>query len=157
MRAVLLAAGEGSRLRPHTLERPKCLVELGGRSLLDHQLAVLRDREIHDVHIVTGYRSHQLEAYGYPTFHNPDFDKTNMVTSLMCAADFHLPSIDPAVTLHRTVALPGSRKKLDASRFLVGVLPLHPLWPGFAINTIFYALIVWGLNRVRRCATAAGR
>ncbi len=94
MKAVLLAAGEGTRLRPHTLERPKCLVELAGRPLLDHQLAVLRSQGIHDLHIVTGYRSRQLEAYGYPTFHNPDFNKTNMVTSLMCAADLFDGSAD---------------------------------------------------------------
>jgi choline kinase len=97
MKAVLLAAGEGTRLRPHTLERPKCLVELGGRSLLDHQIAVLLSRDIHDLHIVTGYRSRQLEARGYPTFHNPDFDKTNMVTSLMCAADLFDGSADVIV------------------------------------------------------------
>ena len=38
---ILLAAGEGTRLRPHTDDRPKCLVELAGRPLLHHNLQVL--------------------------------------------------------------------------------------------------------------------
>ncbi len=87
MRVILLAAGEGSRLRPYTLDRPKCLVELGGNSLLGHQLAALQQLGLRDIHICTGYRREQLEAFGYPTHHNPDYASTNMVTSLMCAAD----------------------------------------------------------------------
>ncbi len=87
MRAVILAAGEGTRLRPHTLERPKCLVELAGRPLLDHQLAALRraGAGAGDVTIVTGYRAEQIEARGLATVHNPRYDSTNMVASLMCA------------------------------------------------------------------------
>jgi len=86
VRAVILAAGEGRRLRPHTARRPKCLVELGGRTLLAHQLAALESVGLRDVHIVTGYCAEQIETLGRPTFHNPDFATTNMVTSLMCAA-----------------------------------------------------------------------
>jgi choline kinase len=87
LRAIVLAAGEGTRLRPHTLDRPKCLVELAGRSLLDHQLATLARCGVRDVTLVTGYRAEQLEARGLPTRHNPDWSRTNMVASLMCAAD----------------------------------------------------------------------
>jgi choline kinase len=87
MRAIILAAGEGQRLRPHTLDRPKCLVELAGAPLLFHQLASLRSAGVDDVTLVTGYRAECLESLGLPTRHNPDFDRTNMVASLMCAAD----------------------------------------------------------------------
>lgn len=87
MKAIILAAGEGTRLRPYTLDRPKCLVELAGRPLLEHQLAALREAGIDDVTIVTGYRAEQIAAYGYPTRHNPAYASTNMVASLMCAAD----------------------------------------------------------------------
>jgi choline kinase len=87
MRAVILAAGEGVRLRPYSADRPKCLVELGGSTLLGHQLATLERVGIREVHIVTGYRAEQIERLGYPTFHNHDFARTNMVASLMCAAE----------------------------------------------------------------------
>ena len=87
MKAIILAAGEGVRLRPHTLDRPKCLVELAGRPLLDHQLTALGAAGIEETVVVTGYRADKIEAYGYRTRHNPDFACTNMVASLMRAAD----------------------------------------------------------------------
>lgn len=42
MRAIILAAGQGTRLRPYTNDRPKCMVELLGKPLLHRQLEVLR-------------------------------------------------------------------------------------------------------------------
>jgi choline kinase len=87
VRAIILAAGEGTRLRPYTADRPKCLIELAGRPLLAWQLRSLQAAGIHDITIVTGYRAEQVAAYGRPTRHNPDYATTNMVTSLMCAAD----------------------------------------------------------------------
>ena len=41
-KVILLVAGEGKRLRPYTLDRPKCMVEIDGESLISHQLGVLR-------------------------------------------------------------------------------------------------------------------
>jgi choline kinase len=87
LRAVILAAGEGHRLRPHTLDRPKCMVALDGAPLLFHQLVSLRRAGIDDITLVTGYRADCLESLGFPTRHNGAFDRTNMVSSLMCAAD----------------------------------------------------------------------
>ena len=48
MKAFILAAGEGTRLRPLTLDRPKCLVELKGKPLLQYQIDALRATGIHD-------------------------------------------------------------------------------------------------------------
>ncbi len=87
MRAVLLAAGEGTRLRPHTLDRPKCLVELAGTPLLVWQVEALRRAGITDITVVTGYKAECIEALGFATRHNQRYDATNMVASLMCARD----------------------------------------------------------------------
>ena len=86
-RAIILAAGEGTRLRPYTLDRPKCLVPLAGRPLLDWQIDSLAAAGIDDITVVTGYRAHDIEALGHRTAHNERFDATNMVASLMCAKD----------------------------------------------------------------------
>lgn len=87
MRAIILAAGEGTRLRPHTLERPKCMVELQGVPLLHYQLRALKASGIEDITVVTGYRRESIEALGVATRHNPDYASTNMVETLMCASD----------------------------------------------------------------------
>lgn len=63
MRAVLLAAGLGSRLLPLTRNTPKSLIDLGhGFTLLERQLNALVEGGVDDVSIVTGYKAHQIEA-----------------------------------------------------------------------------------------------
>lgn len=87
-KAVILAAGEGSRLRPLTKTRPKCLVELNGESLLSRQIRVLNSALITDIHLVTGYLEKKFSGLGMETSHNVDFENTNMVHSLFCAMKF---------------------------------------------------------------------
>lgn len=87
MKAIILAAGLGTRLRPYTSDRPKCLVEIEGISLLDRQLAVLRSRGITDVVIVGGHHSRMLHKKASKIRVNNRYDETNMVWSLFCAED----------------------------------------------------------------------
>jgi choline kinase len=61
-RAIILAAGQGKRLLPLTEERPKCLVELSGRSLLAWQLVRLQAAGVDEAVIVTGFRADAVEA-----------------------------------------------------------------------------------------------
>jgi choline kinase len=88
MRAIILAAGRGSRMKSLTDELPKCLVELRGKPLLEWQLSALRAAGITDVAIVTGYRRELLADRGLVQFNNPRWAQTNMVSSLACAADW---------------------------------------------------------------------
>jgi choline kinase len=87
-RALILAAGEGTRLRPLTNDKPKCMVSLLGVSLLQRQINCLKSQGIHDIHIATGYRAEQIEALGYPTTLNERYNQTNMVSTLFTASDF---------------------------------------------------------------------
>lgn len=65
MKGVILAAGEGTRLRPRTDEIPKPLVEVGGRPLLTHCLETLRELGIDEAVIVVGYKGDRIrERYG---------------------------------------------------------------------------------------------
>ena len=89
MKAIILAAGRGSRLHPYTDSAPKCLTELAGRSLIDRQVATLRSAGVTDILIATGYLADQLAFPGTRQVHNPDWATTNMVESLFVAeADF---------------------------------------------------------------------
>jgi choline kinase len=86
MRAVILAAGRGSRMGPLGDDRPKCLVELDGRPLLDRQIAALRRGGADEIGIVRGYRADMLSFPGLSYFDNSRWADTNMVMSLTAAA-----------------------------------------------------------------------
>ncbi len=85
MKAIILAAGRGSRLKPYTKESPKCLTELGGMTLIERQLQTLRNQGIDDIIIITGYKSDQLKLPETRQIHNTSWANTNMVESLFCA------------------------------------------------------------------------
>lgn len=87
MKAILLGAGQGTRLRPLTDDRPKCMVEVDGAPLLEWQLYALRAAGIDDVTIVRGWSRTAIQAEGLRTIDNHRFAQTNMVQSLACAAD----------------------------------------------------------------------
>ncbi len=63
--AVILAAGRGTRLgNEYTKGLPKCLLELGGQTLLRHQIAALQAVGVRGIVVVTGYRKEQVEECG---------------------------------------------------------------------------------------------
>ncbi len=61
-KAIILSAGQGKRLSPLTDDRPKCLVDLAGRSVLHWQLLHLREAGIKDVVVVTGFGADKVDA-----------------------------------------------------------------------------------------------
>ena len=82
---VILAAGVGARLRPLTDARPKCMVPLNGKTVLDRQLSVLRSVGMDDISIVVGHAPDSIDPKVYPlrVFKNDAYRTTNMVVSLM--------------------------------------------------------------------------
>ena len=90
MKAIILAAGTSSRLYPITLDTPKCLLEVAGRSIIDRQLEALKEFGIEDIVLVIGYkaeviREHLADKVRYRYFDN--FDKTNNLHTLLSAKD----------------------------------------------------------------------
>jgi len=62
-KAIILSAGQGSRLLPLTRDLPKCLIEFNGRSLLGWQVAALVANGIKDIVVVTGFRTERVEDH----------------------------------------------------------------------------------------------
>lgn len=93
MRAIILAAGMASRLRPLTDNTPKCLLKIGERSLLQRSIDALTSNDIKEIVIVTGYLHNQIEDFvkqQYPSLdvtfiHNGVYDSTNNIYSLWLA------------------------------------------------------------------------
>ncbi len=86
-RLILLAAGTGSRLRPLTDDKPKALVPLAGKPLIEWQLAAAASAGLSQRTIVAGYLPEQLTPYASDIVINESFDRTNMVYSLYCARE----------------------------------------------------------------------
>ncbi len=87
MKSIILAAGEGTRLRPYTNYIPKCMVEVKGKSLIDRQLEVLRFEGVHNITVIGGYRADKLTNPNITLRYNPKYNSTNMLWTLFCAKD----------------------------------------------------------------------
>lgn len=83
VQAVILAAGRGSRLGNLTSDRPKCLVELWGKPLLNWQMDALRGAGIEDITVIRGYMAEKITVPGVSYLENRRWAETNMVATLM--------------------------------------------------------------------------
>jgi choline kinase len=87
-KAIILAAGVGSRLRPLTDDLPKCLLEVGKQTIVDQQVAALRQCGITDVLVVVGYRGERIRRHlgtRARYLENPRYETTNSLYSLWLA------------------------------------------------------------------------
>jgi choline kinase len=131
-RAIILAAGQGRRLLPLTAERPKCLLQVAGRSVLEWQVDALLGARVAEVTVVTGFRAEAVDAviarrYGGDKVHalfNPFFEVADNLASCwlarhLMAGDFLLLNGDtlfePAV-LDRVLASPPAPITLTVDR-----------------------------------------
>ena len=94
MKAIILAAGRGTRLYPYTHDKPKCLLDIGNISILEHQINLIRDCGINEVVIVVGFGFERVEDFlrSYDglgmrinTLYNPFYQSTNSLVSLWIA------------------------------------------------------------------------
>lgn len=91
-RAIILAAGFGSRMLPATSDRPKPLVKVNGVRIIDTLLDSLISKGIEEIYIVTGYKYEKWnevkEKYPFVQLINNDiYDKTNNISSVMKVID----------------------------------------------------------------------
>ena len=86
-KAIILAAGPSTRLRPHTNDIPKCVIEINGKTILKRIIDAFERNNIEKIAIVTGYKKEIIEKR-YPKFtyyHNPDYLNNNILRSLFYA------------------------------------------------------------------------
>ena len=85
MKAIIIAAGMGSRLEHMTEDMPKCLLPVNGKSILQHQLDAYRAHEIHDIHVVKGYKQEKIALPDITYYLNEQYKTNNILLSLMHA------------------------------------------------------------------------
>ncbi len=88
MRAIFIAAGMGTRLRPYTDDRPKCMLPLDGRPVIENNLEHLCANGVSEFGVVVGYKKETIRLRGAEIFENPDYAENNILHSLMYARPF---------------------------------------------------------------------
>ncbi|MBL7147239.1 MAG: phosphocholine cytidylyltransferase family protein [Nanoarchaeota archaeon] len=85
MKAIIIAAGPSSRLRPLTNDKPKCMLKIKGKSILQNTLELFRNNGINDLSVIKGYKKEEINYPGMTYFENDDFLNNNILHSLMHA------------------------------------------------------------------------
>ena len=109
MRAIILAAGMGTRLRPLTLKTPKPLIPVQGEPMAERQIKFLHEKGIKDIIIVTGYLNESFdylqEKYGVKLVHNDKYNEYNNLYTMYLVKEF-LPNafvLEGDVYLNRNI------------------------------------------------------
>jgi len=154
MKAVILAAGQGTRIRSVHGERPKCLIEVDESTILDHQLEALSLAGVDEVAIVVGYEKEQIidhvkqgNRYGQKIqfIDNPAFAITNNIYSLWLAAEWL--GGDSFVCLNADVIFdPGILSEAVRSRTPVSMI-VDPLWRDETMKVIIAGNRVLRMNK----------
>ncbi len=89
MNALILCAGMGSRFNITSDKGPKCLIEFNQNKLIDIQIDSLKKNNIHNIAVVSGYKSHLVKRKKIDKYYlNKNWANTNMIYSLFCASDW---------------------------------------------------------------------
>lgn len=92
MRAIILAAGRGTRISRYLAGKPKCTVNIGDEILIEYTIKLLKKRGIDKIAVILGYGGNTirdiLKKYNIDYYENPFFDVTNSIASLWFARDF---------------------------------------------------------------------
>ena len=87
MKAIILAAGIGNRLSPFTEDKPKCLIDFSGKTLLDRTVKTFKNCGVNDIVLVTGYKSEKINRADLDLVKNERYGETGIMHSLSCAKE----------------------------------------------------------------------
>lgn len=85
MKTIIIAAGMGNRLMPVTDDKPKCMLQVGGKTIMQRQLEVLRQCGINDIAVVRGYKKEMITYPNVRYYENTDYENNNILRSLFYA------------------------------------------------------------------------
>ena len=85
VKALIIAAGLGSRLKKHTENLPKCMLDFGGKTLLQRQLEAYNKNNIKDISLIRGYKKEKINYKGLRYFENKDYKNNNILNSIFYA------------------------------------------------------------------------
>ena len=86
-KAIIIAAGLGSRLKSYTEDLPKCMLKFGDKTLLERQLEAYRNCGINNISVIRGYKKEKINYEDLRYYENPDFENNNILNSLFYAEE----------------------------------------------------------------------
>lgn len=86
-KAIVIAAGLGSRLKGYTEELPKCMLKFGEKTLLERQVDNYRECGIKNISVIRGYKKEKINYPDLRYYENPDFENNNILNSLFYAEE----------------------------------------------------------------------
>jgi len=86
-KCLIVAAGLGSRLKGHTENNPKCMLDFGGKTLLQRQLFSYKANGIEDVSLIRGYKKSKINYKNIKYFDNNDYKDNNILNSIFYAEE----------------------------------------------------------------------
>ena len=81
-KTLIVAAGIGSRLKTHTENLPKCMLDFNGKTLLERQLAAYRNCGIDNISVVRGYKKNKINYKNINYYYNKDYENNNILNSI---------------------------------------------------------------------------
>ncbi len=81
-KCIIVAAGLGSRLKGYTENIPKCMLDFGGKTLLQRQLLSYKKNGIEDISLIRGYKKNKINYKGIKYFDNNDYKNNNILNSI---------------------------------------------------------------------------
>ena len=85
IKALIIAAGLGSRLKNHTENLPKCMLDFGGKTLLQRQIDSYKKCGVKDISLIRGYKKEKINYKGINYFENTDYKNNNILNSIFYA------------------------------------------------------------------------
>ena len=86
-KTLIVAAGLGSRLKDHTENTPKCMLDFGGKTLLQRQLLSYKKNGVDDISLIRGYKKNKINYKGIKYFDNNDYKDNNILNSIFYGED----------------------------------------------------------------------
>ena len=81
-KALIVAAGLGSRLKSHTEDLPKCMLDFGGKTLLQRQIQAYKDCGIDNITVIRGYKKNKINYKSLNYIENTDYKNNNVLNSI---------------------------------------------------------------------------
>ena len=107
-KVLIVAAGLGSRLKKHTEELPKCMLDFGGKTLLQRQIDAYKQNGIKDISLIKGYKKNKINYKGIKYFSNTDFkDRSFSLLNFKGSSSVSIIFV-PFFVLHSTSVIPFS-------------------------------------------------